>query len=170
MSVGKPEDVIIETVFFVPHRIVMIANPIHCIGNPNEVFIETVSQAFIDRVVLGKDNGELTHDLAKQSNPCGAIGLFDNSSGWQVGAPIKYANVVQAEKSSGENIAPLRVFAVYPPGEIDQQALKTLFHKLDVSPAPLFLNLVQEQRGPGMDGRVNVAKLPLVGGNLSIGM
>src|SRR5215831_5761798 len=170
MSIGKPEDVIIETVFFVPHRIVMIANPIHRVGDPNEVFIETVSQSLIDRVVLGKDNGELTHDLAIQSDPCGTIGLFDNSAGGQVGAAIKHANVVQAEKSSGEDIAPLRVFAVYPPGEIEQQALEALFQKLDVGPARLILNLVQEQRSPGMDRRINVAKVPLVRRNLSIGM
>src|SRR5215469_2058157 len=170
MSIGKPEEVIIETVFLVPHLVVMIANPIHRIGNPDEVFVEPVSHLLINRVVLGEDNGDLEHDLAKQGNPCGAIGLFNSSSGRQLGAAIKHANVVQAEKSSGERIAPLRVFAVYPPCEIEHQALETLFQKLDVGPAPLTLNLVQEQRSPGMDRRINVAKVPLVRRNLSIGM
>src|SRR5215468_10565421 len=136
----------------------MIANPIHRVGNPDEVFKETVSHLFIDRVVLGENNGDLKHDLAIQSNPRGAIGLFDSSAGGQVGTAIKHANVVQAEKSAREDIAPLRVFAVYPPGEIEQQALEALFQKLDVAPAPLILNLVQEQRSPGMDRRINVAK------------
>src|SRR5262249_36718276 len=170
MSIGKSEEVIIETVFFVPHLIVMTANPIHRIGNPDEVFEELVSRLLIDRVVLGKDNGDLKHDLAKQGDPCGAIGLFNRSPGRRGGAAIKHANVIQAEKSSGEDIAPLRGFSVYPPGEIDQQALETLFQKLDVGPAPLILNLIQEQRSPGMDGRINVAKVPLVCRNLSIGM
>src|SRR5215831_10080968 len=144
MSVGKSEEVIIETVFFVPHLIVMIANPIHRIGNPDEVFVEAVSHLLIDRVVLGKDNGELKHNLAKKSNPCGAIRLFNSSPGRQLRAAIKHANVIQAEKSSGENIAPLWVFAVYPPSEIELQSLETLFQKVDVSPAPLIFNLVQE--------------------------
>src|SRR5262249_28852792 len=39
-----------------------------------------------------------------------------------------------------------------------------------VGPAPLILNLVQEQRSPGMDGRIDVAKIPLVRRNLAIGM
>src|SRR5215472_5369791 len=158
MSIGKSEEVIIETVFFVPHLIVMIAHPIHRVGNPHEVFVEPVSHLLVDRVILGKDNGDLKHDLTKQSNPCGAVGLFNSSPGRQLGAAIKHANVIQAEKSAGEDIAPLRVFAVYPPGEIEQQALETLFQKLDVGPARLILNLVQEQRSPGMYRRINVTE------------
>src|SRR5215472_5589329 len=119
MSIGKSQEVIVEAVFFVPHLILMVANPIHCIGNPDEVLEETVSHVFIDRVVFRKDNGDLKHDLAVQSNPCGAIRLFDRSAGGQPGTAVKNANVVEAEKSSGEDIAPLRVFAVYPPGEIE---------------------------------------------------
>src|SRR5215472_3981299 len=120
MSIGKSEKVVKETVFFVPHRIVMVANPIHSVGNPDKVFKETVSHFFIGRVVLGKDNGDLKHDFAIQSNPRGAICLFDNSAGGQVGTAIKHANVIQAEKSSGEEIASLRIFAVYPPSKIEQ--------------------------------------------------
>src|SRR5215469_6622465 len=117
MSIGKSEEVIIETVFFVPHLIVVIANAIHRIGNPDEVFIETISHVLIDRVVLGEDNGNLKHNLAIQSNPCGAISLFDSSPSGQVRTAIKHTDVIEAQKSPGEDIAPLRVFAVYPPGE-----------------------------------------------------
>src|SRR5215472_13204058 len=100
----------------------MIAHPIPRLGNPDEMFVEPVSHLLLDRDGVGKDDGDLKHDLAKQSNPCGAICLFNSSPSRQLGAAIKHANVIQAEKSSGEDIAPLRVFAVYPPGEIEQQA------------------------------------------------
>src|SRR5215469_17089659 len=144
MPVGEPQEVVIETVFFVPHLVVMVANPVHGISNPDKVLIEAVSHFFINRVVLGKNESDLQHDLAVERNPCGAVRLFDDSAGGQVGTAIKYANVIQAEKSPGEDVASVGVFAVYPPGEIDQQALETLFQKGEIGFAPLILNLVQK--------------------------
>src|SRR5262249_46780154 len=116
------------------------------------------------------NNRDLKHDLAIQSNPCGAIGLFDGSAGGQLGTAVKHPDVVQAEKSAGEDIAPPRIFSVYPPSEIEQQSLETLLQEVEINPAPLILDLVQEQRSPGMDRRIDVAKIPLVRRNLSIGM
>src|SRR5215469_13790561 len=125
----------------------VVANSVHRIGNPDKMFIEAVSHFFINRVVLGEDKSDLKHDLAVEGNPCGTVRLFDHSAGGQLGTAIEYANVIEAKKSASEDIAPPGVFAVYPPSEIDQQALETLFQKGEVGAAPLLLNLVQEQRG-----------------------
>ena len=46
------------------------------------------------------------------------------ASGWKWGTAVKHSDVVQPEESTLENILAFRIFAIDPPGEIEQQLLK----------------------------------------------
>ena len=63
------------------------------------------------------------------------------------------------------------VLAVDPPGEVQQQLVEDALEELDVALAGrALLDRVDEQRGPGVHGRVDVAEVPLVGGDLAVGV
>ena len=63
------------------------------------------------------------------------------------------------------------VLAVDPPGEVQQQLLKAGLEPVPVSLAVFHLfQAVGEDGGPGMHRRVDVAEVPLVGGNLAVGV
>src|SRR3954470_13624720 len=91
--------------------------------------------------------------------------------GGQRGAAVEDPDVIQAEEPPLEDVLPGAVLAIDPPGEVHEQLLETALEPLLVSlAAAIFLQAVGEDRGPGVDRRIDVAKIPLVGGNLAIGV
>src|SRR5262249_18776903 len=70
-----------------------------------------------------------------------------------------------------EDIHTLRVFAVHPPGKVEQEFLEDAFEEGAITLASLFLfDLVNAPGGPGVDRRVDVAERPLISGKLTVGM
>jgi hypothetical protein len=88
----------------------------------------------------------------------------------QAGA-IEDADVVQAQEAPFENIAPGAVLAIDPPGEIEQQFLKAALEPFLVPFARLgHFQRISKGRGPGVYRRIDVAEVPLIGGDLAVGM
>src|SRR6478609_11837876 len=114
---------------------------------------------------------DLSHVLAIQRHPGGAIRLFKVPAAGKGIAAIEDPNVVKAEEPSFKDILPKTVFPVDPPGEIEDQLVEDPLQKLDVTNAVLRLfQVVHEQGGPGMHWRVDVAKVPFVGWHLAARM
>ena len=57
-------------------------------------------------------------------HPAGAVRLFDGAARGQGLAAIEDADVVEAEKAALENVVAFGVFAVHPPGEVQQQLVE----------------------------------------------
>ena len=107
----------------------------------------------------------------KQRHPGGAVGLLEVAAGRQRRAAVEDADVVEAEEAALEHVPAVAVLAVDPPGEVEQQLLEDALEQLAVAlAADLRLALVGEDRGPGVDGRVDVAEVPLVGRDLAVGV
>src|SRR5690242_19182007 len=86
-------------------------------------------------------------------------------------AAIKDADVVETEEAALKDVHPVGVLAIDPPGEIQQQLLKDALEKNRVAnTAALLLDLVNAPRRPRMDRRIDVAKRPLVSGQLTVRM
>ncbi len=84
---------------------------------------------------------------------------------------IEDSNVIQPEKPAGEHVLAEDVFAVHPPCEVQEQLLKCSSQKAAVSFACFFAgSLVHMPAGPCMDGRIHIAEIPFVGGDLTIRM
>src|SRR5215470_365439 len=87
------------------------------------------------------------------------------------GAAIKDANVVQPEKSAFKDVFSKTVFAIYPPGEVEHQLMEYPLEKLNIAGSvPCPLPLIEVERGPGMNGRIYVTEVPLIGRHLTAGM
>ncbi len=70
-----------------------------------------------------------------------------------------------------KDVVLLLVFAIDPPGEVEQQFLEDALQEEGIAlPRALLLLLVDMPRGPGMHGRIDVAEGPFVGGQLAVGM
>ena len=69
--------------------------------------------------------------------------MFHESARGQRRAAIEDSDVIEAEKAALENIHPFGVFAVDPPGEIQQQLVKYPLEEIAIAFArALALNLV----------------------------
>ena len=116
-------------------------------------------------------DGDLQHVLAEQRHPGRAVGLFQVAAGRQRRAAIEHADVVQPEEAAFEDVSARAVLAIDPPGEVQQQLLKAALEPLVVAFARLRLfQAIGEDGGPGMHRRIDVAEVPLVGGNLAVGV
>src|SRR6185437_17104286 len=97
--------------------------------------------------------------------------LFEVTAGGQRRTTVEYADVVQSKKPALESVLAGTVLPVQPPGEIEHEFLKAALEPFDISLAGLgFFQAIQKNGRPGMDRRVDIAKVPFVGGNLPVGM
>ena len=119
----------------------------------------------------GQLEGDAEHALGEERHPRRAVGLLEAAAGGQRRAAVEHADVVEAEEPALEHVATGRVLAVDPPREVDEQLLERALQPGDVARAALLdLGLVDEQRRPGVHRRVDVAEVPLVGGQLPAGV
>src|SRR5437588_1028201 len=84
---------------------------------------------------------------------------------------IEYTDIIEAQEATLENVLPLVVFAVHPPGEVEQELLEDLFQEIAVALAcEALLKPVDVVGGPGVNGRVDIAEGPLIRRNLAVRM
>jgi len=121
--------------------------------------------------VGGKFNCELPHVLAEQCHPSSSVRLLEAASGGQGCAPIEDPDVVKTEEATLEYVFSVRVLSIHPPSEVQQKLFKRAFEKIDVSLVAQGLRgSMQKQGRPGVDWRVNIAEVPLIGRNLAAGV
>ena len=169
--VGQTQHVVEKAVFLVPQFVRRLPHPIHGPGDPEEMLDELERHVLVHRVVERQLQGQLQHVLGIEGHPGGPIRLLQVAARRQGGAAIEHPDVIEAEEPALEDVFAGEVFPVDPPGEVDQQLLEGALEELDVARAgPLLLQGIHEQGGPGVDRRVHIAEVPLVGRDLSIGM
>ena len=166
-----PQHVVEEAVLLVKQRIVAAAHVLHRIGDVGVVLQELRGQALVDGIRLRQFQGDPHHRQGKHSHPTGRIGLLERGTVLELLASIEDADVVEAEKAPFEHVVAVAIDFVHPAREIQQQLVVA-----PLQPGPIFaamqafLHVVDPPDSPGMHGRIQVAELPLVGGQLAAGM
>ena len=87
-------------------------------------------------------------------------------------AAVEHADVVQPQEPALEDVAAVRVLAVDPPGEVQQQLVEDALQKRQVAgvAALLAVDLEYAPGGPGVHRRIDVAEGPFVGRQLAVGV
>src|SRR6185369_4388905 len=134
LAVGKLEHIVKKAVLLVPHPGVA-AGVNGGGGDRSKMLKELERHVFVDFIVHRQFDGDLQHVEAEQGHPGSAVSLFEIAACGERRAAVEYADVVQAKKAAFESIFAGTVFAVQPPGEIEQQFLKAPLKPLDITPA-----------------------------------
>src|SRR5215470_13337706 len=98
------QEVVKKPIFAIPHLIVMFANPIHGICDPQEVLEEPEGNVLIHGIVIRQNQRNLQHVLAVERHPGSAVGLIQMATRGKGSAAIKDPDVVQSEKATGEDV------------------------------------------------------------------
>ena len=98
-------------------------------SNVDKMLKEFAGNIAVGTVFLGQFQRDRQHIQAIHAHPTGAIGLLDMAAIGQWHVAIKDADIIQAQKATLEDILSLKVLAVHPPGEIEQQFLEDLFQE-----------------------------------------
>src|SRR5437899_13017951 len=108
------------------------------------------------------------HGEAIKSHPRSAVRLLQKSTGRQRFRAVENADVIEPEETAGEKIVAFCVFAVHPPGEVEQQLLECAFEKSAITLAARTSHLVNAPRRPGVNRRIHVTKRKFVSRDLSV--
>ena len=147
----------------------LAAEIVHRAGDAEEMLEEFRGDIFVNRIFARELERHPHHVEAKHSHPARAVALLEVAAVRQRRATIEDADVIEPEEAALENIFPFGILPVHPPGERDQQFVEGGLEKGAVAFAGLFLlDLVNAPGGPADDGRIDVAEIPLVGGNLAV--
>src|SRR5262245_2745829 len=99
----------------------------HRRGNPQEMFCELDGHVYIGRIVHGELRDDLEHVQTEQPHPGRAVRLFEIATSRQWRATIEHADVVQAQEAPLEDVLASTIFAVDPPGKVEDQLLEDAF-------------------------------------------
>ena len=118
-TIGKPQDVVVETVLLVPHT--FRPRLIHGVGDPKEMIRKLHGHVFVERVVSRQLDGNFQHVLAEHGDPRGAVSLLKVATSGQRSTAVENADVVQPEEAAFKKVFAKTIFAVHPPTEIQHQ-------------------------------------------------
>ena len=107
------------------------------------------------------------HLQALERDPRRGVGLLQAPALGHRLRPVEDPDVVHPEEAALEQVGPLGVLAVHPPGEVEQQLGEDPDEEV---PVPGAVAQVDLPRGPRVHGRVDVGERPLVGGQLAVRM
>ena len=166
------EHVVVEFVGFVPQPDGIAADLGHRLGDQQEMLEELGGDVLVDMV--GRRQFERDpHQVERvHRHPGGAVRLVDVSAGRQLRAAVEDADIVEPEEPALEDVAPLGVLAVHPPGEVQHQLVEDAFEKGDVALAAMRLavDLIDPPCRPAVHRRVDVVERPFIGGELPVGV
>ena len=134
----------------------------HGVGNVDKVLPEFAGNVFVGVVFFCKLHRDCQQIQRVHCHPTGAVGLLDVSAGRKRSAAVEHSDIVQSEKAALEDVHAFGVFAVHPPGEVQQQFVEDAFQELAIPLAvPFFVNLVNAPCGPGVHRRIHIAEVPI---------
>ena len=131
MAVWQAENVVKEPILLIPHSRVP-AQVRHRRGNPQEVFAKLEGHVSIIRVCHRQLDGDLQHVLAEQCHPGCTISLLQAAPRWQWSAAIEDPDVVETQVAPFEDIPPRTIFAIDPPGKVQEKFLKIALEPVPV--------------------------------------
>src|SRR5438309_12117161 len=134
------------------------------------MFEEFRGHVFVNRIGLGEFQRHGKHREAIESHPGGSVRLLEESASWERLRTIESADVIETEETAGEKIVAFGVFAVHPPGEIEQQLLECAFKKSAITLPARTSHLVNAPGGPGVDGRIHITKSKFVSRHFDVRM
>ena len=162
------ELVVVEPVLLVPEA--RAPEAVHRVRDRDEVLEELRGDVLVGRIALGQLEGHREHGAAVERHPRRSVRLLELAAPGQRLRPVEDAHVVQAEEPAAEDVPAAHVLAVHPPCEVDDQLLEDPREERPVALAARRRDLVHAPAGPGVHGRVDVGEIPLVGGDLPVGV
>jgi hypothetical protein len=124
------------------------------------------------RLVLSRElERDGQHGRAAKGHPGSGIRLLQLPSARQRPRSVEEADVVEAEETAGEQVVPLDVLVVHPPGEVHHALLENALQEEPILPeAPLRRELVYAPRCPGVHRWVDLVEVELVRRKLPVGL
>src|SRR5262245_40819954 len=136
---------------------------VYRIRDIEEVLPELARHVFISRVDVRKLKRNRQHVQAVHPHPARPVCLLDVAARGERRAAIKYAYVVESQKTALKYVAPLGVLSIHPPRKVEHQLMKNALKEYRVAAArPPLVDLIDAPCRPGVNRRVHIPQGPFV--------
>src|SRR5436190_23638397 len=85
---------------------------------------ELRGDVLVGRVLACQLEGDEEHRAAEERHPGRAVGLLEVAAGGQRLRPIEDPDVVETQEPAAKKVVALRVLAIHPPREVDEQLVE----------------------------------------------
>ena len=167
LAVGIAQDVVEEPVLLVPERHAHRPEAVERAADGEEPLEERGRQVVEGVVVPSQLLGDPHEPEAHEGHPGGGVGLLEAPTCGDLSGPVEHPDVVHAEEPALEQVRPLGVLAVHPPGEAHQQLAQYPGEEVAV---PRTIAQVDLPCRPRVYRRVHVGEGPLVRRQLPVGV
>src|SRR2546425_3942748 len=169
LAMGETKDVIVEAVLCVPQRNAIPSHVVHRVGDVDKVLEEFAGDILVGGILLCKLERNRKHIQAIHAHPTRAVGLLEMPAGWERRGAVENSDVIEAQEAALEDVHAFGIFAIDPPGKVEEKLVEDSFEKGAVgggAEAPL--DLVDAPSSPGVHRRIDVAEGPLISGKLAV--
>src|SRR5689334_19769840 len=123
----------------------------HGVRNVNKMLEKFGGYIFISGLCTGEFERYRQHVQAVHAHPGRSVGLLDKCTIRKSSTAVKNPDIIQAEKTTLEDVFTVPVFAVYPPGKVQQQFLENTLQKFGIGVARNIAgNFIDTPCCPGM--------------------
>src|SRR6516162_7899596 len=171
LSVRIDDQILEETCVRIPQRYAAIDMSRDGVGDRQELRKGLDGDAFVIGIFGCELEGDHRHVEREHRHPAGGVRLLQTEARRQWLGAGEDGDVVEAEKAALEDIMPVPVLAIDPPGIVQQQLLEHPVQEMKVSGAALYpLSAKDLERGRRVDRRIYVAESPFISRDLAIWM
>ena len=162
------QHVVVEPVLLVPQLVVVEADAIHRPRDVDEMVVELARELLVDGVLERQLQGDGEHVQAEHRHPARPVRLLECPARGERSAAVEDPDVVEPEEPALEHVVAEGVLPVHPPREVHEELVKDALQEEAIALAPDgFLDEIDLPGGLAVHGWVDVAEVPLVGGDLS---
>ena len=113
------------------------------------MFEELDGDVFVNGVLPRQFQCDPHQIQTKHPHPAGGVTLFEMTATRKRGAPIENPDIIESEKAALEDVSTSRIFAVNPPGKVEQKLVEDSFQEGAIAFArTLLLDFVNTPRSP----------------------
>src|SRR5689334_11712718 len=119
---------------------------------------ELRGDVLVRRVLTCQLEGDEEHRAAEERHPRRAVRLLEVAARGEWLRPIEDPDVVQAQEPAPKEVVALRVLAVHPPREVDEQLVEHALEEAPIAVPSWPRHLVDAITRPRVHGRIHVVK------------
>jgi hypothetical protein len=113
--------------------------------------------------MFGKLKRNVEHGEAVKGHPPSTVSLFKDTSRGQWLGTVEQTDIIESQETTLKDVLAIGIFAIDPPGEVEQKLLENSLKEIEIlASVQLSFNLEGSESSPGMDGRIDITKVPFV--------
>jgi len=119
------DGIVIEAVLVIPEGLLLaVCTVLHSVGDEDEVLEKLGSNVFVSPSVLSQLQSNVQHAKTVEGHPPSGVRLLKHTTSRERIGAVEETNVVETQETTLKDVLAIKVLAVDPPSEVEEQLLE----------------------------------------------